>query len=907
MPINPLQRLMQSASRYANMAQLEDAILVLGETGDGKSTFIGYAQGCTLRYVALPEQRLVVDHCPKGVVPPNIGMNVHSETLFPAVFRGLHALFNLVDFPGFQGNRDKETTLLEFLATQVSVKTIQSVKSVVFLMSYEKMLSESRDSHILSSLEIMANLFKELNAQSLASIQLLISHLPQIEPPSKTDIKDMLSRTQVFVRNKLAVENTILHQRMEQLLSHFIQESSNGAIVLFDPLSNSTKNELLTHVSHLTAMPTSVFQLIGTQQAQLHFLNLMKSESQQGQDTLNFLLSSAGVYDSIQANMTHFASLVHNLTIETQTLQKKLNNTIHPAEVHSSALDKLKALLNEKTLEIEKETHWKGGPYNDPSPYLEFARSIEAKNEMVLYETKEWSEKEPLKVMTTIWPSSKVSFSFNHYQDKRYVDIVREGPPYIKSNHTSIDNCRSIFGGYLGGYPGRFEHLKRNLCKGSLEITYYSPEHCRGSIRIYFYMSYNELPNVLEEIKSLKNLANLIQTRNTLIEQIANLTDSLITSQKERKLFSYQSSVNATQLAQNELLAAELALQMHYNHHHQAVQHFRGNKSSYQMIDAFNQVIGLNTTVTNTFHASYSDVLRLLNESPLALSDMPWHDAPLPFLRNIPYYVGQFAHRPHRFATHKIPARFSNQTADKLFSFDSWGWDPSPKAHPVLSNSLFTLRLFKEDKEVGSAVYYGQPEFCRSVNGERHNIIATTGLLSERTVNASAAEEICRLPIPPSFWDRVGAGALQGAIGGAVDVLGDVLEVKQVSKTTSQIIQDLFYYGAMLWMRYTEHLAEEKSSTDALKEAIVETVLMYCIHLSFKLIDYATTRCEQRSHTHLNQGFSFFSRTLKLVPLVSNLMQQKEQAAAFIATSIVTQELVRSTGRDIVDSFRSNR
>ena len=475
---------------------------------------------------------------------------------------------------------------------------------------------------------------------------------------------------------------------------------------------------------------------------------------------------------------------------------------------------------------------------------------------------------------------------------------MRAGPPYLISNHTSVGKCD------YGGYPGRFDNLKRNKSTGDLEISYYSPEKCLGSIRVYFYMPYNEQPSVLEKIKNLKNLAKLIQARHTLIEQIANLTDSLITSQKERELFSYQSSENATQSAQNELLAAMLGLQMHYKHHHQAVQHFRENKPSYQMIDTFNQVIGLKKTVANTFHASYSDVLRLLNE--LSLSDMPWNDAPLPFLRNISYYVGQFAHLPHRFATQKIPGRFSNQTADTAFLFDSWGWDRLPKSHPITKKSLFTLRLFKEDKEVGSAVYYGQPQFCRSQNGERHNIIETTGLLSKQRVNASAAEEICRLPMPPSVWDKAKDVALQGAIGGAVDVLGYALEAKQVSKKTSQMIQDLFYYGAMLWMRYSEHLAEEKTSFDALKEAIAETVLMYCIHLSFKLIDYAATRCEQGQQTYLGQGLSFFSRSLKLAPLAYNVITQPKEIAAYMGAGLFAQELVRKTGRELVDDFRSN-
>ena len=67
-------------------------------------------------------------------------------------------------------------------------------------------------------------------------------------------------------------------------------------------------------------------------------------------------------------------------------------------------------------------------------------------------------------------------------------------------------------------------------------------------------------------------------------------------------------------------------------------------------------------------------------------------------------------------------------SADDSFSFE---WDKEATSHPLTHIPVYTYRIFKDNTEVGSADYYGQPSLCISQDGTQHNIIKTTGLLNQ--------------------------------------------------------------------------------------------------------------------------------------------------------------------------------
>lgn len=298
---NRFSSLIQEALRFGDLAQLMDAVYVFGETGVGKSALIAYLQGCQLRF---EKDLLVVDSCPEGVIPAKIGIDVESETLFPTAYRHFNQSLMHVDFPGFYGNRDKDVTLLEFLATQVSIKTTQSVKAVLFLLSFNKM-QDPKAAHILSNFEILASLFKASETDSVPPIHLVITHLPQTHRPSKTDVVQLLHRAYGFINRTRPME-----KRMAQLFSHFTGEGAEQRIILFNPLRNHTREIILNRLAHLPSFAPNAFDLVGSSKTKQDFLAQLQTVYRDASPIFSVLLNAE---EKTQRVQTQLDQLTHSL------------------------------------------------------------------------------------------------------------------------------------------------------------------------------------------------------------------------------------------------------------------------------------------------------------------------------------------------------------------------------------------------------------------------------------------------------------------------------------------------------------------------------------------------------------------------------------------------------------------
>ena len=134
--------------------------------------------------------------------------------------------------------------------------------------------------------------------------------------------------------------------------------------------------------------------------------------------------------------------------------------------------------------------------------------------------------------------------------------------------------------------------------------------------------------------------------------------------------------------------------------------------------------------------------------------------------------------------------------------FDFGRWDRNVQTDPMTKEPLFIYRLFKQTQEVGSATFYGAKEFCRSVDGATHNIVATTGVVSEFPIDAALAQNICSV-LPPTWQDRVHhyASSLQssvahGVLNGTLNSTSNALvETGKISQTTATIVALGIYLG----------------------------------------------------------------------------------------------------------------
>lgn len=204
--------------------------------------------------------------------------------------------------------------------------------------------------------------------------------------------------------------------------------------------------------------------------------------------------------------------------------------------------------------------------------------------------------------------------------------------------------------------------------------------------------------------------------------------------------------------------------------------------------------------------------------------------------------------------------------------YDTGAWDELIYKHPQTGEPVFIYRLFQNGKEVASASFYKHPLLCRSEQGDRHNIIATTGLLANFAIDAATLEEVCA-SLPPTLFDRVITSAAQGAqhgvVRGIANVVGFTLTAHQVPEQISTGIQRCIQYGGYFLLRCHSYLSQEENSDwptvfNATIKAACDTgsmlVMSSAVNWLSKKMQQIAHNAQQKGHAHTSRLFGFFSK-----------------------------------------------
>ncbi len=120
----------------------KDIVLVMGNTGSGKSTLINHLIGNKLEekqnsHGYMRWYRVSGDNAPG----PKISEKLSSETLYPQVYRSRmdNDTFFYCDLPGFQDNRSKTTKIWTHVARDLAVKISKEVVSIIIVISDEEL------------------------------------------------------------------------------------------------------------------------------------------------------------------------------------------------------------------------------------------------------------------------------------------------------------------------------------------------------------------------------------------------------------------------------------------------------------------------------------------------------------------------------------------------------------------------------------------------------------------------------------------------------------------------------------------------------------------------------------------------------------------------------------------------
>ena len=166
----------EQANQYAqDNASGKDIILVVGNTGAGKSAFVNYLAGCRMREECVPGS------IEKGVIADNpimeIGHGFNSLTAFPQLHTDPKSYITYCDCPGFLDNRGPECDVSNAFAIKAIVEKAKSIKGIVVIVNYSSLRADKGRS-LFETVALLIQLLG-VREQDIAdhrhSIQILIS------------------------------------------------------------------------------------------------------------------------------------------------------------------------------------------------------------------------------------------------------------------------------------------------------------------------------------------------------------------------------------------------------------------------------------------------------------------------------------------------------------------------------------------------------------------------------------------------------------------------------------------------------------------------------------------------------------------------------------------------------------
>lgn len=176
--------LYDEGEKEANKAKGKNVVIVFGDTGAGKSTFIDFIWGCDLQ--ANPDDPSIIEMKPnsrvKEVAP--IGSEASSCTLVPKMVGDLEAVLlspertvklSFYDMPGLSDNRGFEVDLAAAITMR---KIIEIADSVIFVMLYEYPIKTVRGTGWAETAALFTERFGGTQWKGGNNLSLVITHVP---------------------------------------------------------------------------------------------------------------------------------------------------------------------------------------------------------------------------------------------------------------------------------------------------------------------------------------------------------------------------------------------------------------------------------------------------------------------------------------------------------------------------------------------------------------------------------------------------------------------------------------------------------------------------------------------------------------------------------------------------------
>jgi len=287
-------------------AKDKNIILVIGNTGSGKSTVVDYLIGYLLERKQddmtgdefLDVEESVIKDLTEDKYA-KIGHSKLSETLFPNYYEvnnnGMEKLITLCDCPGLKDNRInvEEERMCSIMNLNIATSTCTSILGVVVVIDMND-LDSGRGEPFANSCDILSEIFKDFkniaasilfvfNKTTRTPVQVthkLSNAKKAIEKNVENAIRNVNSSSQVD-------EDIILNQKRLKILNDMVDHKENIKVVnLLD--KGESRRDILTHIlTNFKNIQQEEFNFSAVDNNRIRFNELMYSICHHGYKILN--------------------------------------------------------------------------------------------------------------------------------------------------------------------------------------------------------------------------------------------------------------------------------------------------------------------------------------------------------------------------------------------------------------------------------------------------------------------------------------------------------------------------------------------------------------------------------------------------------------------------------------------
>lgn len=578
--IDSLKQYMVKAFENTQAAKEKEIVLVIGNTGSGKSTTINYLLENPL---ATKQDEYGIDYI--DVADPNtqqhypkIGQSsTVSETLYPEVYRAPSGL-DICDCPGFGDTRGEVEAITAAVSTKAVIKNARSIRAIVVLLGFpfdgDKCLT-LRNS--FSTLQILLSQSHGSNQNAVDSQQLMSSI---IFLASKTSHNGKSIR--LFNKILAEVENNPHFEEADTIkfMCNLILKNPANYIEVNPLDQGQTRSMILERLRISQPLPGSTFGIPADANTKQVLISMVSEITLFGIGILKALLNLPAEHAKIEGLRALDLAQMETLERKLYDLENNVDSTEPEQgfETIANLISNVKSRIDKKNDEL-----------------------ISLVNDIEILDSK----------LSELNTSDLIEYWRQVYDEKKIFGVVSQ---YVRNTHTFVYEGtpfdKAMFESH--GEGSVFNVLENSPVNGRYRVKYTTGPLFYGTGIAVIHGEKCNKPEIMKEVESLKSalesrnrsveqlrgdIATLEQHQNKLEDKIVELEKVKNKSAQDYKNLLVQTILKDKSACEERLISMEQQLQAISEKYFRAQQQYPEYKPAIDVVRQITELIdGLNNS-----------------------------------------------------------------------------------------------------------------------------------------------------------------------------------------------------------------------------------------------------------------------------------------------------------------------